>query len=97
MKIKKELVSKLRVTILESVYVTIGNPAFCLFIYLTGVNFRGELRQGGDVNKQKIKCQPIRTREIGGVSLPDALYVLQVRLLHEMRDANFSFLSKDKK
>ena len=24
---------------LEVVYVTIGNPAFCLFLYLTGVHF----------------------------------------------------------
>ena len=27
----------------EGVYVTIGNPAFYLFLYLTGVHFRGEL------------------------------------------------------
>ena len=60
---------------LEGVYVTIGNPAFCLFLYLTGVHFRGELQHGGDVSQQKIKCRPIRTREIGGVSLSDVLYV----------------------
>ena len=53
----------------EVVYVTIGNPAFCLFLYLTGVRFRGELQQVGDVSDQKIKCLPIRTREIGGVRL----------------------------
>ena len=27
----------------EVVYVTVGNPAFCLFLYLTTVHFRGEL------------------------------------------------------
>ena len=27
----------------EVVYMTIGKPAFCLFLYLTGVHFRGEL------------------------------------------------------
>ena len=49
--IEKELVSKLRVTILEGVYVTIGSPAFCLFIYLDGVHFRGELQHVGDVSQ----------------------------------------------
>ena len=29
--------------------MTIGNPDFCLFLYLTGVYFRGELQQGVDV------------------------------------------------
>ena len=81
LKIEKELVSKLRVTILEGDYVTIGNPTFCLFIYLTGVHFRGELQHGGDVSQQKFKCRPIRTREIGGVSLSDVLYVLQVAFI----------------
>ena len=60
---------------LEGVYVTAGNPAFCLFLYLTGLHFRGELQHGGDVSQQKIKCRPIRTQEIGGVLLLDALYV----------------------
>ena len=55
--------------------MTIVHPAFCLFLYLTGVHFRGELQHGGDVSQQKIKCRPIRTREIGGVSLSDVLYV----------------------
>ena len=55
--------------------MTIVHPAFCLFLYLTGVRFRGELQLGGDVSQQKIKCRPIRTREIGGVSLSDVLYV----------------------
>ena len=38
------------------VYVTIGNPTFCLVLYLTGVHFWGELQHAGDVNEQKIKC-----------------------------------------
>ena len=48
---------------------------FCLFLYLTGVHFRGKLQHGGDVSQQKIKCRPSRTQEIGGVSLSDVLYV----------------------
>ena len=40
--------------ILEGIYVTIVHPAFCLFLYLTGVHFRGELQHGGDVSQQKI-------------------------------------------
>ena len=58
----------------EGVYVTIQYPAFCLFLYLTDVHFRGKLQHGGDVTQQKIKCRPIRTREIGGTSLSDVLY-----------------------
>ena len=53
----------------EVVHVTIGNPAFCLALYLTGVHFRGELQHVRDVSEQKIKCRPIRTREISGVRL----------------------------
>ena len=45
----------------------IRNPAFCLALYLTGVHFRGELQHGRDVGQQKIKCKPIRTREIAGL------------------------------
>ena len=60
--------------IIEGVYVTTGNPAFCLFLYLTGVHFRGELQHGGDVSEQNIKCRPIRTWETGGVSFSDVLY-----------------------
>ena len=41
--------------VIDVVYVTIGNPAFCLF-YLSGVHFRGELQHVGDVSEQKIKC-----------------------------------------
>ena len=59
---------------MEGVYMTIGNPAFCLFLYLIGVHFQSELQYGCDVIQQKIKCQPIRTREIDGVSLSDVLY-----------------------
>ena len=54
--------------------MTIGNPALCLFLYLTGVHFRGELKQGGDVSQQETNCRPIRTREIDGVSLSEVLY-----------------------
>ena len=49
--------------------MTIGNPAFCLALYLTGVDFRGELQHVGHMGEQKIKGQPIRTREIAGVRL----------------------------
>ena len=49
--------------------MTIGNPAFCLALYLTGVHFRGKLQHVGDASEQKFKCQPIRTREIGGARL----------------------------
>ena len=41
----------------------------CLILYLTGVHFRGELQHAGAASEQKIKCCPIRTREIGGVRL----------------------------
>ena len=60
---------------MEGVYVKIGNLAFSLFLYLTGVQFRDELQHGGDVSEWKSKYRPIRTREIGGVSLLDVLYV----------------------
>ena len=53
----------------EVVRVTIVNPTFCLFLYLTSVHFRGKLQRVGDVSKQKIKCWPIRTRETGDVRL----------------------------
>ena len=39
----------------EVVSVIIGNPAFCLAFYLTGVHFRGELQHAGHVVEQKIK------------------------------------------
>ena len=53
----------------EVVYVTIGNPAFCFFLYLIGVHFRGELQHLGDISEKKTKCWPIRTQERGGVRL----------------------------
>ena len=55
----------------EAVYVTIGNPAFCLVLYLTAVHFRGELQHVCHVDGQKVKSRSIRTREIGGVRLQD--------------------------
>ena len=55
--------------------MTTGNSVFCLSLYLTDVHFRGELQHGGDVIPQKIKCRPIRTREIGDVLLLDVLNV----------------------
>ena len=51
-----------------------GKPAFCLALYLSGVHFRDELQHVGDVSEQKFKCRPIRTREIHGVRLSEALY-----------------------
>ena len=35
--------------------MTIGNPAFCLTLNLTGVHFRGELQHIGDVSEAEIK------------------------------------------
>ena len=49
--------------------MTIRNPAFCLALFLTGIHFRGELQHVGHMGKQKLKFQPIRTREIAGVRL----------------------------
>ena len=43
------------------VYVTIGNTALCLALYLTGVHFRGKLQHVGHVGEQKMKCRPART------------------------------------
>ena len=53
----------------EVVCVTVGNPAFCLAIYLTYVHFRGELQHVGHMDEEKINFRPIRTREIAGVRL----------------------------
>ena len=66
----------------KGVYVTIVNSAFCLFFYLTGVHFQCKLQHGGNVSQKKIKCRPIRTREIGGVSLSDVLYVGEDRNIY---------------
>ena len=63
---------------LEVVYVTLENSAFCFFLYLTGIYFRGELKHVGDISEQKIKCWPIRTPEIGGISL---------NAIHSFRDS----------
>ena len=49
--------------------MTIGNPAFCLTLYLTGIHFQGKLHLVGGVVEQKIKCRSIRTREIVGARL----------------------------
>ena len=57
----------------ELVYVKIGNPDFCLTLYLTGLHFRGELQHSGHVGEQKNKCQSIKTRGIGGLWLQDKL------------------------
>ena len=38
----------------EVVYVTIGNPAFCLASYLTGAHFQGELQHIGHVGEREI-------------------------------------------
>ena len=54
---------------LAVVYMVLRNPAFCLFLYLPGVHFRGEFTARWWRHKQKIKCWPIRTREIDGVRL----------------------------
>ena len=54
--------------------MTIGNTAFCLVLYLIGVHFLGELQYCGHVDEKKIKCQPIRIREIAGLWLQDELY-----------------------
>ena len=57
--------------------MTTGNPVFCLFLYLFGVHFGAELPLVGNFTEPKIKGRPIRTREIGGVTLSDVLYVRQ--------------------
>ena len=58
----------------EGLHVTIGNPAFCLFFYFSGVHFRGELQHVGDVSQQKIKFRTIIAQELGGVTLSDVLW-----------------------
>ena len=54
---------------IEVVYVTNGNPAFGLGLYLIAVHFRGELQHVSHVGEQNIKCPPIITRELAGVRL----------------------------
>ena len=38
------------------------------------MHFRGELQHIGHAGKQKIKCGPIRTREVTDIRLLDKLY-----------------------
>ena len=49
-----DFISVLSVSYLEVTYVTTGNSAFRLALYLTGAHFRGELQHAGDVSEQKI-------------------------------------------
>ena len=35
--------------------MTIGGPAFCLFLYLTGAHFQGKLQHVGQVGEQNIQ------------------------------------------
>ena len=51
-----DFISVLSVSYLEVTYVTSGNSAFRLALYLTGAHFRGELQHAGDVSEQKIMC-----------------------------------------
>ena len=74
----------------EVVYVAIGNLAFCLALYLTGVHFRGELQHVGHVCGQKFKHQPIRTREIGDIRLQEELYANVQWLSVPLRDTFIS-------
>ena len=48
---------------MEGVYVRFVHPAFYLFLYLTGVHFRGELQHGGDVSQQKISKKSVWTNQ----------------------------------
>ena len=66
--------------------MTNGNPDFYFFLYLTGIHFRGKLQHGGDVSQQKIKCRPISTREISGVSISDVLYDSKLNLAYQVAD-----------
>ena len=42
--------------------MTIGDPAFCLALYLSGVPIRGELQLGDYVREQKTKFKPMSSR-----------------------------------
>ena len=48
---------------LEHVCVTIVHPAFCVFLYLTGVHFQGKLQHGGDASQQKISANQSELRK----------------------------------
>ena len=54
--------------------MTIGNPAFCLALYLTDVHIQGKLQHVGEVSEDKINCRTIRTREIDGARLSKQPY-----------------------
>ena len=69
--------------------MAIGNPAFCLFLYWTGVHFQGELQHVGDGSEQKTKCWPIRTQGVGGVICiakpsPSQDFWMNLNLLHHI-------------
>ena len=67
--------------IVEGVYVVIVHTAFFLFLYLTGVHFRlsySTVVTSVSKKSAKNQCRPIRTREIGGVSLSDVLLVYMI-------------------
>lgn len=62
----------------EVFYVTVWNPALCLTLYLTARWWChvSDVQHVGDVISKKIKFHPIRTREIGGVTLSDVLFAV---------------------
>ena len=68
--------------------MTIGSPDFCVFLYLNGVHFRGELQHGGDVSQQKVKCRP--TREIGGVHC-QTYYMYMFKIYEQLVSRNDCF------
>ena len=47
----------------EGVYVTIGHPAFCPFLHLTGAHFPVELQHDSDVSQQKISKKLASTNQ----------------------------------
>ena len=49
-------------------YVIIGNLAFCLAFYLTGVHFRGELQHVGHVGEQELS---VDQSELGKLLVSD--------------------------
>ena len=65
---------------IEIVHETTWNSAFCLALYLTGEHFRGVTARWW---RQWAKNQswPIRTREVGGVTLSEVRYVYYYYLI----------------
>ena len=61
--------------------MTIGNLldvySKSLALYFTGLHFRGELQHVGDVSEENFKCRPIRSQEIDGVRLTEALFEIR--------------------